>query len=1006
MTTKSIVTANVPTTLTAAYTNNTSAGAVLKSINLNGVGDPTVFNSTTGSTESSFFGSSINPLIQTYAATSSVFGIPYPVQLTDDRVLLISLPHFQHMGGTLDYMGGNTIHTQVVEYTGGKYVNYPIVNVALPTAEFTDASYSLWSTRSTSGYGQPVFRAVALSPTVVVVAYRCASATNAFRLMRLNISGNTVDQSAVVNLDLTGTSYFNTAAATLFFDLATVPGDTTKVIVGGSGAVNYSIQAFNIPVSGALSSASNIYSLGVANGTYGFSFDTIVGTATSNTPVYCVAASTAATTFSTLLFSYNSVTATEGLKFTLIGTATSITTPSGNIHGLNVASMSSDTTANAVIALTCSTANTSFHTYRQTSLLQAQSSLVTTALQHATAKGLQRSYKWGPSKVVFVGETGVLVAYDNAGTVTNLLPATETTAVGRYQNMWIPFNNRPLYNLYDPQTILSSRVPQWYSRTTNITTTAASATGGTATLTFLTQPAIPFAVGQTIVVSGVTPTEFNGTFVVTGTPSTTQVQYALTGTYGPQTVAGNINGVLSTSIKVGTTDFKKNYFPYGHNYGGNYSWNEQAQCWIVAAYGRIYALDTSGNVLDEVSLYDIDPSAAGNQTLYSNIKQLHVTPSGKIVFVTELYNGVLPGYTCNTQWANLVNQIYGFALNPLTNNSPTALSRATRLGSDVNLDGFLTCNLAPVLDGSDAMYLLYMRVIGTPRASIAKFDGSTWSIIGSTSVGATTAGTWNIGFRPNLKLIQDNATLGTWRIFGSAGTDSLAQYSSLGISPTPYTQANFGSLQTTKMYVANSSHTAGYGITFGTSNNIHAVSSYDETLTGTRVFWTANGVQMTNPVAGGYTSINSDLKYSTMATTRYGFTVGTNNTATTQSAPVAYVFDSVTRDLPKYVFTGSLGSGQITTYPTGKLSWQTYGTGIDKKYTVSGWNDTAKVEIAINNGTTDFYLTSQLGQTLSTNINSNFRTNDTYLIPPTYSVKLMTDTPNAVASMLTIVEEA
>lgn len=489
---------------------------------------------------------------------------------------------------------------------------------------------------------------------------------------------------------------------------------------------------------------------------------------------------------------------------------------------------------------------------------------------------------------------------------------------------------------------------------------------------------------------------------MTGTPSTTQVQYALTGTYGPQTVAGNINGVLSTSIKVGTTDFKKNYFPYGHNYGGNYAWNEQAQCWIVAQYGRIYALDTSGNVLDEVTLYDIIQSYGYEY----NIKQLHVTPSGKIVFVAERRNGVLPGVNCNTQWNSLNNTMLGFALNPLVNNAPTSLSRATQLGSTVNLSGFLTCNLAPVLDGSDTLYLLYVQTVATPIVCIAKFDGSVWATVSTTSVGSTTTGTWNIGFRPNFKLIQDNVVLGTWRIFGSQGTNSLADYSTLGISSTAYAQASFGSLSIGKVYVASSSHTAGYGITFGTSNNIHAVSSYDETLGGTRVFWTANGVSMTTPVAGGYTSINSNLKYSTMSTTRYGLTVGTNNTSTTQVAPVAYVFDSVTRDVPKYVFTGSLGSGQITTYPTGKLSWQTYGADIDKIYTVSGWNDTAKVEITINNGTTDFYLTSQLGQTLSTNINSNFRTNDTYLIPPTYSVKLMTDSPNSVASMLTIVEEA
>ena len=1004
MTTKTIITPTISTALTTAYTNNTTTGAVLKSINLNGVGDPTKFVAATGATESSFFGSSINPLTQ---ISQQGFGIPFPVQLTADRVLLISLPHFQHMGGTLDYMGGNTIHTQVVEYTGEKYINYPIVNVALPTAEFTAAATGLFTTRCSPGYGQPVIKAVALSPTVVVVAYRCAGVTNAFRLMRININGNTVDQTSVVDLDLTGVLYFNTSASTLLFDIALVPGDTTKVLVGGQGATQYSVQAFNIPASGALSSASNLFSLGVANSTYGFSFDTIVGAATSNTSVYCVAASTAATTFAALLFSYNSATTTENLKFTLTGTAITITTPNVDaINGLNVAGISTDTNANGVIGLAAQTGNTSFFTYRQTSLTQVMTVVVTTALQHATQKNLQRSFKWGPNKIVFMGDTGLLVAYDNAGTVTNLLPATETTNADRYQQQWIPFNTRPLYNLYDPQNVLTSRVPQWYSRTTNITTVSAVATGGTATLTYLTQPTIPFAVGQTIIVSGVTPTAFNGTFVVTGTPSTTQVQFALTETYGPQTVAGNINGVLSTSTKVGTTEFKKTYFPYGHNYGGNYAWNEQAQCWIVAAYGRIYALGTTGTVLDEISLYDIDPTAANSQTATSNIKQLHVTPSGKIVFVTELHNGTHPSYACNNQWNGLTNQIYGFALNPLLNNSPTALSRATRLGTaDVNIAGFLTCNLAPVLDGSDAMYLLYMKVIATPNTSIAKFDGTVWSTLVPTSVGTTTAGSWNVGYRPNLKLIQDSVALGTWRIFGSQGTNTLAQYQSLGISPTPYKEVSFGSLTTTKAFVANSTHINGYSITFGTSNNIHAVSSYDETLGGTRVFWTANGLSMTTPVAGGYALVNSNLKYATMATTRYGFTVGVNNTSTGQAAPTALVFDAVTRDVPKYTFVGTLGSGQITTYPTGKLSWQTYGAGIDKIYTVSGWNDTAKAYITINNGTSNFYLTSQLGQLLSTNINSNFRSTDSYLIPPTYSVQIMTDSPNSVSSMLTIVEE-
>jgi hypothetical protein len=73
---------------------------------------------------------------------------------------------------------------------------------------------------------------------------------------------------------------------------------------------------------------------------------------------------------------------------------------------------------------------------------------------------------------------------------------------------------------------------------TPITTTGASGTGSVATLTFAAKPSAPFAVGSTITVSGVTPTGYNGTFIVTAC-TTTSVSYAKT-TTGAQTVAGKV----------------------------------------------------------------------------------------------------------------------------------------------------------------------------------------------------------------------------------------------------------------------------------------------------------------------------------------------------------------------------------------------------------------------------------------------------------------------------------
>jgi len=81
--------------------------------------------------------------------------------------------------------------------------------------------------------------------------------------------------------------------------------------------------------------------------------------------------------------------------------------------------------------------------------------------------------------------------------------------------------------------------------TTINATTAASGTGSTATLTFETQDTVPFSIGDTIVVSGVIPTTYNGTFIVTGATNSS-VSYSTTAT-GSQTQAGNISTIFYVS---------------------------------------------------------------------------------------------------------------------------------------------------------------------------------------------------------------------------------------------------------------------------------------------------------------------------------------------------------------------------------------------------------------------------------------------------------------------------
>jgi len=76
---------------------------------------------------------------------------------------------------------------------------------------------------------------------------------------------------------------------------------------------------------------------------------------------------------------------------------------------------------------------------------------------------------------------------------------------------------------------------------TSLQTTGASGSSTTATLTFAAQPAAPFRIGETVIVTGITPYGYNGEAVVTNC-TTTSVSYLST-TVGSQTVAGVITSI-------------------------------------------------------------------------------------------------------------------------------------------------------------------------------------------------------------------------------------------------------------------------------------------------------------------------------------------------------------------------------------------------------------------------------------------------------------------------------
>ena len=157
--------------------------------------------------------------------------------------------------------------------------------------------------------------------------------------------------------------------------------------------------------------------------------------------------------------------------------------------------------------------------------------------------------------------------FDGSG-YTTVLPITEAW------NGTVLFindtKNAPMYLLPADQAG-GSRFQLYSQFGGSIATTAATGDGTTVTLSFTSIGYVPFNIGDTIVVSGLTPTQYNGTYNVTASTATS-VSYLSTAT-GAQTVAGSISP-------------------------GGYIWNYYSD-WskLRAGFQRIYSSPKVGSLL-------------------------------------------------------------------------------------------------------------------------------------------------------------------------------------------------------------------------------------------------------------------------------------------------------------------------------------------------------------------------------------------------------------------------
>lgn len=925
-TTRSVITSSIPTDVTTVYTNSSAGGAVLKSLNINGIADSSVFTeTTTGASEWSYFGAPNPHFAQLHQNINAGFGAPYPVQLSADRVLLISLPHYQHYGHNADFMGNNTLHAQICEYQTNKYVAGPIVNVPVPTNGVFSASVSLWSYpsgKSSGSRGTGVFKAVALSPTVVVCAIRH---NNQFRLFRLNIVGNAVDIESVTpsQIDLTGASFFNNTTAG-DFDLSVVPGDTTKVIVGGWTSTNWSVQAFNVPVTGAITNASTLFSTGITSSTFHFALAPTTKNAVSNVVTYFVAGSTNAASFNGQLINFNILTNV----FTIVGTA--VNYPRGtNIFGLLIECLSAGTDHDLVVAVTDQDSPSTMFFYNQLNNTQAMSAgtVTSVSLNHSTARGLIKSFKWGDDRAVFLGTHSTLVGFNSSGQSTNLILTTDTSDTSSVQTQWFPFNSRPLYSFY---TADANFCAQYYSR---------------------------------------------------------------------QQVA--------TSLSFGTRLDTGNYFPYGHDYDQRqYSWSDTANCWIVGQGGRLYALDAAGVVQNEIMVSRVNSSFSNPFTF----RDVTTTRTGQIVFAAEHSNTYNPSIASNTNWSTLVNQIQTGIVQNVT--SPASLTSAS-IPSMTNISGFLCGKFYTFVDFSntDVVYYSFYNTIANPTHVVARWRGNGNDLAYVSQITLAGLGNatnpWHVGSRANHRLFLStpvNATNpeGRWRVIGQFAWNSEANAALLGCSVIPYTFPNFGSMNSGSRQLTSNSVTNAYGISGNTNRNFSVAVAYDQTLASHRLMY-SNTINYNMIVTDTLIlpSTNQNTRFYKVTTSKYAATVSLSNVSTANSTGIAYIYDTSNTLNPRITLTGNNGTGVINSTNLDKVSFAVFGTGINRRYSVSGPNETARVTVTINSGNTDFVVTR--AQPLAAN--ELYRSTDTYLLPPGASIRMQSDTPNSISSMITVVEE-
>jgi hypothetical protein len=156
------------------------------------------------------------------------------------------------------------------------------------------------------------------------------------------------------------------------------------------------------------------------------------------------------------------------------------------------------------------------------------------------------------------------------------------------------------------------------------------------------------------------------------------------------------------------------------------------------------------------------------------------------------------------------------------------------------------------------------------------------------------------------------------------------------------------------------------------------------------------------PTAGN--GVNVNLKFPSVSAAKFGYAIGHSNTDSTSNlATVAYAFTANNPNTPAATVTPASGHGYVTTNQVDKVRFSIFGTSVDALYTQAGPNDIVRFFAILFDGTNEFSINP--GQTLLSTDIAAYRSNDTYIIPNNYSLRLRADTANSLHTLVTVVEE-